>query len=95
MSSGDKPPVDALSCLAGALCIDPGDGRELRAALGLVARSRGMTRIAHETGLAREALYRALSPTGNPELATVLKVMKAIGLEFSVKPVREGGTPAG
>ena len=45
-----------------------------------------MMRISRDTGLAREALYRALSATGNPELATVLKVLKALGLELSVRP---------
>lgn len=55
-------------------------------ALGTLARSRGMTTVATETGLARESLYRALSSTGNPELATVLGVMKALGLKLSAAP---------
>jgi len=40
-----------------------------------------MATVAHETGLARESLYKSLSPTGNPEFATVLKVMGALGLQ--------------
>lgn len=54
-------------------------------ALGQVARARGMTEIARDTGLAREALYRALSADGNPELATVMKVMKALGIHLSAE----------
>lgn len=61
-----------------------GDGNLLAAALGDVARARGMTRLARETGLAREALYRALSQDGNPELATLTKVLRALGLRLSV-----------
>lgn len=54
------------------------------AALGNIARSRGMTNIARETGLGRESLYKALSTEGNPEFATVLKVLKALGLRLQV-----------
>lgn len=54
------------------------------AALGDIARSRGMTNIARETGLGRESLYKALSSEGNPEFATVLKVLKALGLRLQV-----------
>lgn len=57
-------------------------------ALGQVARAKGMTQLARETGLAREALYRALSTDGNPELATVMKVMKALGVHLSAEPAR-------
>ena len=57
-------------------------------ALGQVARAKGMTQLARETGLAREALYRALSAEGNPELATVMKVVKALGLHLSAEPAR-------
>lgn len=51
-------------------------------ALGTVARARGMSELSRSTGLAREALYRALSPTGNPSFGTVLKVIKALGLKL-------------
>lgn len=53
-------------------------------ALGTVARARGMSRIAKKAGLSRESLYKALSAEGNPELGTVLRVMRALGLKFSV-----------
>lgn len=48
------------------------------------SRARGMTTLARETGLTREALYRSLSATGNPELVTVTKVLRALGLRLSV-----------
>jgi probable addiction module antidote protein len=53
-------------------------------ALGTVARARGMSQIAKETGLSRESLYKALSTEGNPEFSTVIRVMQALGLRFSV-----------
>jgi probable addiction module antidote protein len=52
------------------------------AALGDIARSKGMTTIARETGLGRESLYKALSLEGNPEFATVLKVIQSLGLRL-------------
>lgn len=54
------------------------------AALGDIARAKGMSTIARETGLSRESLYRSLSSTGNPELGTVLKVASCLGLKFHV-----------
>ena len=64
---------------------DPGDGSLVRAALGDLARARGMSQLARDTGLAREGLYKALSPEGNPEFATVMKVIKALGLKLGVQ----------
>ena len=55
-------------------------------ALGAIARARGMTRISRETGLSRESLYRALSAEGNPEFATVLRIIEALGLRLSAEP---------
>ncbi len=55
-------------------------------ALGNIARARGMTQIARQTGLRRESLYKALSPEGNPEFATVLKVVQALGIELHAEP---------
>jgi len=51
-------------------------------ALGTIAKARGMAQIAKATGLRRESLYKALSPEGNPEFATVLKVVKALGIKL-------------
>jgi probable addiction module antidote protein len=53
-------------------------------ALGTVARARGMSQISKQTGLSRESLYKALSAEGNPEFSTVVRVMQALGLRFSV-----------
>ena len=63
---------------------EEGDPALIAAALGDIARSKGMTKIARATGLGRESLYKALSAGGNPELATVLKVMSALGLKLKV-----------
>ncbi|WP_299555939.1 addiction module antidote protein [uncultured Tateyamaria sp.] len=62
-----------------------GDSVLIAVALGNVARAQGMSKIATETGLSRESLYRALSEKGNPELGTVLKVLGAIGVTLSPK----------
>lgn len=67
---------------------DPGDGSLIRAALGDIARARGMSLVARETGLARESLYKALSPEGNPEFTTVMKVIKALGFKLHAELAR-------
>lgn len=54
-------------------------------ALGVVARAKGMTQIANQTGLSREQLYRSFSENGNPTLKTTLAVMKALGIELTTK----------
>ena len=61
---------------------EEGDASLIAAALGDIARAKGMTEVARSAGLGRESLYKALSLDGNPELATVLKVMGAIGLRL-------------
>lgn len=65
---------------------ESGDPADITRAIGTVAKARGMTRIAEDTGLSRESLYRALSGEGNPGFGTVLTVMKALGLRLSVEP---------
>jgi probable addiction module antidote protein len=69
--------------------IDESDGEPalVVAALGDIARARGMMQLARETGLTREGLYKALSPDGNPSFATVMKVCKALGLTLHTAPV--------
>jgi probable addiction module antidote protein len=62
--------------------LEEGDPALVAAALGDIARAKGMSEIARETGLGRESLYKALSPEGNPEFATVLKIVKALGLRL-------------
>jgi len=63
---------------------EDGDPELIAVALGNVARSEGMTEIAKATGLTRASLYKALSAEGNPEFATVLKVIQALGLKLTV-----------
>lgn len=67
--------------------LDEGDPALFAAALGDVARAKGMTQIAREAGLGRESLYKALSAEGNPEFATVLKVLRSLGLKLHAAPV--------
>jgi len=62
--------------------LEDGDPVVVAAALGDIARASGMSAIAREAGLGRESLYKALSPGGNPEFATVLKVVRALGLRL-------------
>jgi probable addiction module antidote protein len=64
---------------------ETGDARHIASALGVVARAKGMSRIARETGLAREQLYKSLSEAGNPTLETTLAVMKAVGFSLAGK----------
>ncbi|WP_029086890.1 addiction module antidote protein [Brevundimonas aveniformis] len=63
-----------------------GDPAEIADALGVVARARGMTTVAEQTGLSRQALYKALSDEGNPSLSTLLKVTRALGVRLSFQP---------
>ena len=56
-------------------------------AIGVAARARGMTQIAKDAGLSRESLYKALSDTGNPEFATVLRVLQALGVRMRAEGV--------
>ena len=65
-----------------------GDMASVVDALGNIAKTRGMSQVASETGLARESLYRSLGAEGNPEFATVLKVMAALGLRLEATRVR-------
>lgn len=77
-------PEAMLAYLDGAFA--DGDAGEIADALGVVARVRGMSQLAEETGLTRQALYKALSSDGNPEFATVLKVIRALGFRLHPEP---------
>ena len=77
-----KSPEDMAAYLDACFEEDPGDGSLIRAALNDIARAQGMTQIAREAGLGRESLYKALGSKGNPEFATIIKVMKALGLKL-------------
>ena len=69
--------------------LEDGDPTLFNHALGVVARAHGMTRVARDTGLSRESLYRALDADGNPEFATVVRVLKALGLRLTAIPSDE------
>ena len=94
MSAPDTRPWDAANYLTTRedmaayleAALEDGDVAVISAALGDIARSRGMTRLARDTGLGRESLYKALSADGNPELGTVLKVVDALGLRLRAVP---------
>lgn len=62
--------------------LEDGDPALVAAALGDIARAKGMSEVARQAGLGRESLYKALSPDGNPEFSTVLKVVKALGMRL-------------
>ena len=66
---------------------ESGDAGYIAQALGVVARARGMTQVAREAGVTREALYKALSNDGDPKLPTLLGVAKALGVRLSATPV--------
>ena len=73
---------DIVAYLNAAL--EDGDPALVSAALGDIARARGMTQLAKDTGITRDGLYKALSPTGNPSFTTVQKVIRALGLRLDV-----------
>lgn len=62
------------------------DAAYVAKALGVIARAKGMTELAKETGLSREQLYRSFSEHGNPTLKTFLTVMKALGIDMTARP---------
>ncbi len=64
------------------------DAAFIAKALGDIARAKGMTQLAKQTGMGRESLYKALSGEGNPSFATILKVMHALGLQLHAAPRR-------
>jgi probable addiction module antidote protein len=72
-----------------AACLEEAgdDAAFIAQALGNIARARGMTQLAQDTGLGRESLYKALSGEGNPSFATILKVIKALGLKLGDQSV--------
>jgi len=77
-----KTPEERLAYLEAAF--EEGDPKLVSIALGDVARSMGMTNVAKEAGITREALYKALSDKGDPKLSTLLGVLKALGLRVRV-----------
>ncbi|NOG70392.1 putative addiction module antidote protein [Roseicella sp. DB1501] len=76
------------------LSFESGDAAEIAEGLGTVARALGMSRIATDAHLSRPALYRALARDGNPSLDTILRVIKALDLQLTVRPAQRQSEPA-
>jgi probable addiction module antidote protein len=89
--AADYLKTEAEQALYLTMALDGEDVAFFAVALGDVARAKGMTEVAREAGLGRESLYKGLSEKGNPELATVLKVLSALGLGFTVTPLGAEG----
>ncbi len=81
-----KSKSEAIAYLEAAF--EDGDSGVVAAALGDIARAKGMTTVARQAGLGRESLYKALSTGGNPELETVLRVVRVLGIRLHVAPAR-------
>jgi probable addiction module antidote protein len=77
-----RTPEEMAAYLDAWLTEAPEDAAGIARALGDIARARGMSKVARKTGLSRESLYKALSANGNPSLATVLKVARALGMRL-------------
>lgn len=83
LRSGEDMALYLEACLAEA----GDDAAFVAKALGTIARAKGMSRLARDTGLGRESLYKALSGEGNPSFATILKVTHALGIKLHAAPI--------
>ena len=72
--------------------LQEGDAALIAAALGDIARAKGMSQIARDAGLGRESLYKALSADDHPEFATIMKVVAELGLRLHASPLRAAET---
>jgi len=77
-----RTPEEMAAYLDAWLTEAPDDAAGIARALGDIARAKGMTQVARDAGLSRESLYKALSETGNPSFATILKVARALGVRL-------------
>lgn len=77
-----RTPEEMAAYLDAWLVEAPEDATGIARALGDIARAKGMSQVARDTGLSRESLYRALGENGNPSFATVLKVARALGVQL-------------
>jgi len=87
-SSSNRPPKEIASqetVKVLNLALESGDTARIVETLGIIARERGMSQVAEKSGLVRESLYPSLDASGNPEFATVMKVISSIGLQLEVK----------
>ncbi|TPF93036.1 addiction module antidote protein [Bifidobacterium sp. UTBIF-78] len=80
--TGEQDAIDYLDAAA-----ETGDPKLMQAAIGDVAKARGMGQIAKEAGVGRESLYKSLSHDGNPSFATILKVVHALGGRISIQAI--------
>lgn len=77
-----RSPEEMAAYLDAWLMDAPDDAAGIARALGDIARAKGMTQVAKDAGLSRESLYRALGADGNPSFATVIKVVRALGVKL-------------
>ena len=84
-----ETPEEMAAYLEACIEESEGDAAFIAKALGDIARAKGLTQIARETGLSRESLYKALSGDRSPSLDTILKVVAALGIKFSASVKHE------
>ena len=82
-----RSPKEMAAYLEASIEEANGDATLIAKALGDIARAKGMTKVAHDAGLSRESLYKALSGERSPEFDTILKVVEALGLKLHATPV--------
>lgn len=85
-----RTPEEMAAYLDAWLHEAPDDATGIARALGDIARARGMSQVARDCGLSRESLYRALSGSGNPSFATILKVARALGVRLHAQAAKTG-----
>ena len=67
--------------------LEEGNNAEIVTAIGHIAKAIGMTKIAQETGMSRPSLYKALSEGAKPQFSTIMKVLKAVGVQLHINPL--------
>lgn len=82
-----RTPKEIAAYLEACLEEADGDASFVAKALGDIARAKGMTQVARDSGLSRESLYKALSGERSPDFSTILKVVEALGLKLHAEPV--------
>ena len=88
--SADYIKTDEDMALYFATCLEENDPALITHALGVIARAKGMTQLARDTGLSRESLYKSLSGERAPSSDTLFKVLKALGFKLTVAPSAGG-----
>lgn len=82
-----RNPKEMAAYLEATIEESKGDAAIIAKALGDIARAQGMSKVARQTGLSRESLYKALSGERSPEFGTILKVVEALGLKLHAKAI--------